>query len=75
MAYNPNHLVPPDNPNAMWCEVCGEQVFVDEDDVAYMRLGVVHRNTDCLEEYGKHQDREVLLLKRKIEELIRKDMS
>ena len=51
MAYNPNHLVPPDNPNAIWCEYCGDQIGFEEIDECHERVGGGFIHMECLSDY------------------------
>jgi len=74
MAYNPNHLIPHDNPHALWCAYCGEQV--DPLDARYMPKGdVVHNDLDCLAGYGEAWRLECDRWKDKYEHILERDMS
>ena len=51
MSYNPNVMDPPDNPNAVWCHYCTDQMFEEDIEEAYDTFDgeLVHK--ECLPEY------------------------
>lgn len=74
MAYNPNHLVHPDNPRSAWCEYCGDQIFPGDDDYEQMANGdYVH--TYCMTGYANGLLFKIKGLHEKIEEYVGKDFS
>ena len=58
MSYNPEHISPPDNPNAIFCDLCGEQIFLDDEDCHSILHGLfIH--SDCEHEYIMGQQRRI----------------
>ena len=76
MAYNPYHLVPDDNPNAIWCEYCGDQImdFDGPNEGVYLLFGVVV-HSDCLVDYTESLQLQIERLDDKVEEMVRKGLS
>ena len=76
MSYNPQHMDPPDNPKAKWCDVCGEQIFIDDTSEVYECLngGYVHRET-CHDEYTWALEKREEQLMKKIEKIVSMDFS
>ena len=77
MAYNPYHMVPPDNPRAEWCHTCMEQIDPDdEDDGVYFDEGIiVHRNAECLEGLARYFEAKLMGVLDKIEKMVERGMS
>ena len=73
VAYNPQHIVPPDNINATWCDLCGEQVMADED-AAYLLDGVIV-HFGCLPEYAEGLQLRLRGLENKISDLVERGLS
>jgi hypothetical protein len=73
--YNPNILDPPDNPNAVWCDYCGEQMFDDDIEYAYDTLDghLVHEG--CLPEYTWAVEKRMEMLYKKIEKMVERGLS
>jgi hypothetical protein len=72
MAYNPNQLEPYDNPNAVWCACCKEQVM--DDDAVSLKYHVVVHN-DCLRDYALGLQLQLKSFEEKIEKLVERIMT
>lgn len=73
MAYNPFNLVPPDNPLAIFCKHCSDQIMDDEDWELRRNGDEVH--IDCLGGYSDGLLLEIEVLYKKIEKITRVDFS
>ena len=73
MAYNPEHLIPPDNPNAFFCKYCTDQILDDEDWELRRNGDEVH--IDCLGGYSDGLLLEIEDLYLEIERITRVDFS
>jgi hypothetical protein len=68
MGYNPSYPAPYDNPRAIWCEYCGDQITEDQDIVNLVNDLIVHK--DCLEDYTNGLLFRINNLEEKIEKLV-----
>ena len=72
-AYNPQHLVPPDDPSVVWCDLCGDQVQYDGEGVYLMDGIVVH--VECLPEYTEGLQMRIHQIENKIASMVARGMS
>lgn len=77
MDYSPFPCRPPENPFAVFCEACGEQIMPDDMEDAFSCVGggMVHNDTDCLKEYAEFLGWKITNLESKIEKMIERYMS
>lgn len=72
MAYNPYHLVPPDDPRAAWCEYCGDPVIEEDEDSEQMIDGTyVHEY--CMHGFADGLLFQIKKLREKINDMVGKE--
>ncbi len=81
VAYNPEHIVPPDNPHAEWCDYCGEQIRglfdddLDDDEVVYLLDGIILHPGPCVVGYAEGLQRRLRGFENKISDMVERGMS
>jgi len=73
MTYDPNQLEPPDNPNARWCDYCGDQLDAEEGFADLIFRQGVH--TYCLESFCNGLLLRIKSLDDTIEKMVERGMS
>lgn len=75
MSYNPQILEPPEDPNAIWCDYCGELITereIDYEEIHWLPDGRVVHKDDCILQVADALVDEVRRLKERIANMTEK---
>ena len=76
--HHPDNLVPPEDPNVIWCDHCGDQVIMDskyEEDTGVRLLFGIIVHDDCLADYAEGLQVANERLEQQMERMVERDFS